>query len=96
MSSGNKIGYSKNARTIDNGKALKCFRSHFKVATENGQQARNFVLDFDEGYETTGILVVEEDIKQQEENWYTIDGRKLDKMPTKKGLYISNGKKFTK
>ena len=54
MSSGNKIGYSKNARTIDNGKALKCFRSHFKVATENGQQARNFVLDFDEGYETTG------------------------------------------
>ena len=96
MSSGNKIGYSKNARTIDNGKALKCFRSHFKVATENGQQARNFVLDFDEGYETTGILVVEEDIKQQEENWYTIDGRKLDKMPTKKGLFISNGKKFTK
>ena len=96
MSSGNKIGYSKNVRTIDNGKALKCFRSHFKVATENGQQARNFVLDFDEGYETTGILVVEEDIKQQEENWYTIDGRKLDKMPTKKGLYISNGKKFTK
>ena len=96
MSSGNKIGYSKNARTIDNGKALKCFRSHFKVATENGQQARNFVLDFDEGYETTGILAVEEDIKQQEENWYTIDGRKLDKMPTKKGLYISNGKKVTK
>lgn len=96
MSSGNKIGYSKNARTIDNGKALKCFRSHFKVATENGQQARNFVLDFDEDNETTGILVVEEDKKQQEENWYTIDGRKLDKMPTKKGLYISNGKKFTK
>lgn len=96
MSSGNKIGYSKNVRTIDNGKALKCFHSHFKVATDNGQQARNFVLDFDEGYETTGILMVEEDIKQQEENWYAIDGRKLDKMPTKKGLYISNGKKVTK
>ena len=25
--------------------------------------------------------------------WYTIDGRKLDKQPTKKGLYIKNGKK---
>ena len=68
MSSGNKIGYSKNARTIDNGKALKCFRCHFKVATDNGQQARNFVLDFDKGNETTGILAVEEDKKQQEEN----------------------------
>lgn len=96
MSSGNKIGYSKNARTIDNGKALKCFRSHFKVATENGQQARNFVLDFDEGYETTGILMVEEPTSQPDRNWYTLDGRKLYKMPTKKGLYISNGKKFTK
>ena len=96
MSSGNKIGYSKNARTIDNGKALKCFRSHFKVATENGQQARNFVLNFDEDYETTGILMVEEPTSQLDKNWYTLDGRKLDKMPTKKGLYISNGKKFTK
>jgi len=75
---------------------LKCFRSHFKVATENSQQARNFVLDFDEGYETTGILMVEEPTSQPDKNWYTLDGRKLDKMPTKKGLYISNGKKFTK
>ena len=25
--------------------------------------------------------------------WYTLDGRKLDKMPTKKGVYIKNGKK---
>ncbi len=26
--------------------------------------------------------------------WYTIDGRKLDKKPVTKGLYIHNGKKF--
>jgi hypothetical protein len=26
--------------------------------------------------------------------WYTLDGRKLDKQPTKKGLYIYNGKKI--
>ena len=25
--------------------------------------------------------------------WYTLDGRKLDAIPTKKGLYILNGKK---
>ncbi len=27
-------------------------------------------------------------------NWYTLDGRKLDCQPTKKGIYIRNGKKF--
>ena len=25
--------------------------------------------------------------------WYTLDGRKFDKQPTQKGLYIVNGKK---
>ena len=24
--------------------------------------------------------------------WYTLDGRKLDKMPAKKGVFIKNGK----
>jgi hypothetical protein len=27
------------------------------------------------------------------ETWYTIDGMKLDGKPTKKGVYIMNGKK---
>ena len=27
------------------------------------------------------------------DEWYTIDGRKLNGMPTKKGIYIQNGKK---
>ena len=54
------------------------------------------MLDFDEGYETTGNLMVEEPTSQPDKNWYKLDGSKLDKMPTKKGLYISNGKKFTK
>lgn len=26
-------------------------------------------------------------------DWYDLNGRKLDKMPTKKGIYILNGKK---
>ena len=26
-------------------------------------------------------------------NWYDLNGRKLDKMPTKKGVYIMNGRK---
>ena len=94
LSTGNKLGYSKNPRTIANGKALKCFRCHFKVATDDGQKARSFVLDLDEGEEFTGILTIENESSQKEEIWFTLDGRKLDKMPVKKGLYISNkGKK---
>ncbi len=94
LSTGNKLGYSKNPRTIANGKALKCFRCHFKVATDDGQKARNFVLNLDEGEEITGILTIENESSQKEEIWFTPDGRKLDKMPVKKGLYISNkGKK---
>ena len=49
MSTGNRIGYSQNPRT------LKCFRCHFLVPTSGGQnEARSFVLDFGEG-ETTEI-----------------------------------------
>ena len=29
------------------------------------------------------------------EKWFTIDGRQVDGVPTKKGIYIKNGKKFT-
>ena len=32
-------------------------------------------------------------IEVNDNSWYTLDGRKLDKQPTTKGLYINNGKK---
>ena len=52
--------------------------------------ARSIVLD--DG-ETTGM----EDVRWQTEegsgDWYSIDGRKLDGKPTRKGVYIMNGKK---
>ena len=31
-------------------------------------------------------------VKGQRDGWYTIDGRKLNGKPTKKGVYINNGK----
>ena len=30
---------------------------------------------------------------EEEPVWYSLDGRKLNTMPTKKGVYIKNGKK---
>ena len=45
--------------------------------------------------ETTGIiqLMNDEAVEGLNDAWYTIDGQKLDKKPTRKGLYIHNGKK---
>ena len=28
-----------------------------------------------------------------EDDWYSVDGRKLDKQPTRKGVYLNNGRK---
>jgi hypothetical protein len=92
LGSGSTLGYSKNPRQ------LKCFRAHFYVPTNGGGQlARSFVLDFGEG-EQTGIIAVANSslftLHSSLSGWYTLDGRKLDGKPTKKGMYIVNGKKI--
>lgn len=57
-----------------------------------------------EPMEITSIMVTQDDIStairtidtasgKTTDEWYTIDGRKLDKAPTAKGIYIVNGKK---
>ena len=44
--------------------------------------------------ETTGIITRLEVRSEMEDGvWYTIDGQKLNKKPTRKGLYIKNGRK---
>ena len=49
------------------------------------------VIDDDE--ETTGIASMADGIDDMSDEWYTLDGRKLNGKPTTKGLYIVNGKK---
>ncbi|MBR5686630.1 MAG: leucine-rich repeat protein [Prevotella sp.] len=47
--------------------------------------------------ETTGIHDTQFSIDSsdsQSQSWYTLDGQKLDKKPTQKGVYIVNGKKM--
>lgn len=43
--------------------------------------------------ETTGIIERTQDKELFSPDWYTIDGKKLDRMPTQKGIYINNGRK---
>jgi len=88
VASGNKIGYSKSART------LKSCRAHFWVQP-NGTSAgaRTINLDFGDG-ETTSITLVNADRENDASGIYTLDGRKLSDVPTQKGVYIVNGKKI--
>ena len=72
---------------------LKACRAYFKIQA-TGANAREFILDFGDD-EATGIS--EKGTVKSEEfapaTWYTVDGKKLDGAPTRKGIYIQNGNK---
>ena len=89
LGSGSKLGYSKNART------LKTFRCHFVVPAKDGNAgARAFMLDFGDG-EATGIIAIYADeATPADDAIYTLDGRRIEGMPTVPGVYIVNGKKL--
>ena len=42
---------------------------------------------------TTGIQQIENGLNLEKNGWYTLDGRRLESVPTRKGLYINSGKK---
>lgn len=44
--------------------------------------------------DTTGIDARRIVTSSQQSAWYTLDGRRLDTMPTRKGIYIKDGKKI--
>ena len=59
-------------------------------------EVREFKLSFGDDSNTTGIDVVDSGQwigDSSSDAWYTLDGRKLSGEPTKKGMYIVNGKK---
>ena len=86
MTDGNTLKHTGKSRTL-----MAC-RAYFQFT--EAAAARELVLDFGDG-EATRI----EEFKNSEieglnaDMWYDLSGRKLEKMPTKKGVYILNGKK---
>ena len=74
---------------------IGAFRAYFQL---NGITAgtlatgdiKSIVLNFSD--EETGITTT--NLTNQADAWYTIDGRRLDKKPAQRGLYISNGRKL--
>lgn len=65
------------------------FRAYFRLHDPSG--ARTFRMSF--GDEDTGITTTRSDQVGRAGDTYTLDGRRIDGMPAKKGVYIVNGKK---
>ena len=75
-------------------KTINAFRGYFHI--NSTAQARAFMLNLDDE-ETTGIVPIENGKwiidNGADAGLYDLSGRKLQSKPTKKGLYINNGKK---
>ena len=84
------------------------FRAYFQVNLGGGlgvypapTAVRSFVLNFGDTSEETGIISISKESGNQGNNpeflnsldYYTLDGIRLDRKPTRKGLYIHGGKK---
>lgn len=74
------------------GQNLKGFRAYFQLLV-GASQARTFRLDL--GDDVTGVEMVQgfKFKVQGSDAWYTLDGLKFSGKPSKRGLYIKNGKK---
>ena len=81
---GQKFVYVKNALGV------KANKAWLEVPKSAGS-ARSITIVFDS--EATGIDKLNADGGTLSGDWYTLDGRKLDTAPTRKGIYILNGHK---
>ena len=85
------------------GVTIGAFRAYFKIGDGDilARQLTAFNFGFGDGSEETGIVSLSKESGNQGNNpkflnsldYYTLDGVRLDRKPTKKGLYIHGGKK---
>jgi len=79
---------------------INAFRGYFQLkngltAGDLPNEAKSIVLNF--GDETTKLEPTPNPSRREEsDDYYSLDGRKLSGVPTKKGVYIVNGKKIVK
>lgn len=94
--------YPNAANNSDGNYYVNSFRAYFWVDLGDNDDAANvraFQLNFGDEGDKTGIIELKNsrmvDLKSADA-WYSLDGRKLSAKPTKKGLYINNGKRVMK
>ena len=83
----NKFWYSTGATT------MKAFRAYFwfeDVIADVANAGANIQMVFDKTTEISEKVAVN---GEETDTWYTLDGMKLEKKPTRKGVYIFKGKK---
>ncbi len=85
MTASNELKHTGKARTL---KACRAYFEFSEAATAGG--VREFTLNFGDS-EATGIVSIDNEQLNNESGWYTVDGKKLDKQPKRKGVYINNG-----
>ena len=91
----NQNGVLKDGATYkEQGKTVPMRRliSYFKLNTNTTTPAR-ILIDEPDGTTTVINAVTAESMNVQAEGWYTLNGVKLQGVPTQKGIYINNGKK---
>jgi hypothetical protein len=99
MGSANKLYYP----TVEGFKLNAC-RGYFKLkgVVVNGNGNENAVRSFDINFgdDATGIVEMRDEKGEmrngygyEDGEWYTVDGRRLDGKPVRRGLYIHNGRK---
>ena len=75
---------------------MNACRAYFQLTnglTAGDKALSRLVLNFGDE-EVQGITTTDfTDSTYKADGWYTLDGLKLDKAPTRKGLYIHNGRK---
>ena len=90
--SGGKFYYSTGQTKM---KGFRCYFDFYDVLSEVDNMTAGAKISLSIGDETTGVESVE-CRTDSSEGWYTLDGIKLNGEPTKKGIYIYNGKKVVK
>lgn len=91
LSDANTLYYSAIDRNI---RSCRAYFSVPYIKQNTGTQARAFHLDFGEG-EQTGIVTVHSSgpLVDGSDAWYTLNGKKLNGKPKKRGIYVNGGRK---
>ena len=97
LGSNNKLYYPKPDLTDTSNPvypSIGAFRAYFQLDGIEAGEVREARLFFGNS-EATGIKDVERSTMnvQRDDAWFMLDGLKLQGKPTKKGLYIRNGRK---
>ena len=84
----------KNEFVLTSGGQLAAHRCYLPIAKRSNKiLARVMSIGWGSQTGTTDIENINSDDKTTDDHWYTLDGRKLDKAPVRKGLYIHGRRK---